>query len=351
MHMSLILLAISACLILTSCSPAVRELRVKSLDPGRYQANAATQNLCEKDGGIHVYQKVKLQQGRFPTVIPDEKYNGGLITQGVIYGKYRYEESSSSIQSHGYRIIRFNTSIKSIDDDKMIGEMNRYVRQGEPGLPGLICPEKVNKENFINAIFQKEGEQTNPYPACNPGTPEKIHLTPDSPAQWVKRVKIDTSKWPKVPQHYRGINCDEKTQIDGRTRLLFFGNDGNRCQVSIIPNFDQVVCHENGISVLGYQQLPPSSFLLQTFSMTGEMVREVEISDVAKFRDPLLSYRETETSINIMNVRFDNSHADIKPADCYSTSVTKKSNNLSDEPTRRLGPPDKIFRFAECDPE
>lgn len=348
--MRFIFFSISACLILTGCLPADRELMGKALDPGRYQANTETRELCKKDGGIHVYQNVKLQQGRFPTVIPDE-YSGGLVTQGVIYGKYRYEESSSSNKVHGYTIYRHSTSITSIDDGKLMGEMIKYIRQGEPGLPGLICPEEIDKEKFINAVFQKEGEQTNPYPVCAAGTPEKMHLTPDSLAHWVKRTGVDTSKWNVVKQ-YRGINCDERTQIDGRTRLLFFGPDGNRCQAHAMPNFDQVVCHENGISVLGYQQLPTSSFLLQMFSMTGEMVREIEISDVARSGDPLVSYRETETSIKIMNARFDSSHTGlkIKPADCYSTSVTKP-NNIFKEPTRRLGPPDKIFRYAECDTE
>lgn len=364
MRTVLLAIAISGIsVILSGCLAADVELMGKVLDPRRFQANAETRVLCKKDGGIHVSSEVKLQEGRFPTIIPDEKDTKRQERHGVIYGKYKYDVANSSSQDHGYTIYRDRTSITSIDDGKLIGEMIRYVRQGEPGLPGLICPENINTEKFINAVFKKEGEHTDPYPACSTGTPEKISLTPDSPARLLKEdVEIDSSKqrWKE-----RGVNCAERTSIDtwsGKTgsntteivgtRLLFFGQDGNRCQSLAMFNSSQIVCHENGITVLGYKQLPPSSFLMQTFSLTGEMVREIEISDVAKFRDPLMSYRETETSINIRTMRSkynksSNKRAK-KRADCYSVSISK-GGHLSTIQTKRLGPPDNTFGYFECD--
>jgi len=336
-HLAIAISGISV--ILSGCLAADVELMGKVLDPGRFQANAATRELCKNDGGIHVNREIKLQEGRFPTIIPDENFTGRLARQGVIYGKYRYEVANSSSQDHGFTIYRDRTSITSIDDGKLLGEMIRYVRQGEPGLPGLICPENLNTEKFINAVFKKKGEQTDPYPGCSAGTPEKIFLTPDAPAQLLKEyVEIDSSKrrWKE-----RGINCDERTSIDtwsGKngsnttdvvsTRLLFFGPDGNRCQSVAMFNSLQIVCHENGISVLGYKQLPPSNFLMQTFSLTGEMVREIEISNVAEFRDPLVSYRETEDSINIKTARFKYNKRANRRADCYSVSISKGVRHL-----------------------
>lgn len=86
--------------------------------------------------------------------------------------------------------------------------------------------------------------------------------------------------------------------------------------------------------------------------MTGEMVREMEISGVAQFRDPLVSYRETEDAINIKTARSKKDKKASKRAnrkvDCYSVSISK-GGHIPEKETKRLGPPDVTFDYFECD--
>jgi hypothetical protein len=282
-----VLFALSISLSVSGCS--VYPLLVAgSLDPGRYKANEEARSRCQKDGGIHVYQKASLQRGRFPTVIPDAKYDGGWIKQGLIYGRYRFDDSYTYEQVYGYTLYRYRTSITSVDDGALIGELVYYVRQGEPGLPGITCPEGLQNEKLINAVFLQEGEQTDPYPVCHVGSPEKKAIASDTAnllfGEKLKGNARDNVEW------QRGINCDERTKIDrwydkigeheirlAGTRLLFFGANGNRCQTLAMPDSRQIVCDEKGVTVFGYKRRETGLIrLIQRYSKTGEMEYEYE---------------------------------------------------------------------------
>lgn len=286
--MRLVSLAVGISLILVGCTGI--PLLVGALDPGRYKANDETRFRCQKDGGMRVYQKVSLQRGRFPTVIPDEKYTRGWIKQGLIYGKYRYDDSYTYEQVYGYTLYRHRTSITSVDDGALVGEMIYYVRQGEPGLPGIVCPEKLSNEKLVNAVFSQDGEQTDPYPVCPPGNPEKNNLPPDSAkllfGDRLKSNARDNVEW------QRGVGCDERTQIDRwydktgentvglvGTRLLFFGANGKRCQTLAMPDSRKIFCDDKGVDVFGFsfnQSSKKQVRLIQRFSKIGEMEYEYE---------------------------------------------------------------------------
>lgn len=94
-----------------------------NLNPSRFMADADTRSLCEKNGGIRVYRKIPLEVGRFPTVIPEIENPREWIKKGVIYGKYRYEETRTYQKLHGYPLSRYRTTITDISDDAVIGEV------------------------------------------------------------------------------------------------------------------------------------------------------------------------------------------------------------------------------------
>lgn len=333
-------------------------LLLSALDPGRFSADKETQELCKKDGGIHVYEKIGLEAGRFPTVIPDaiKKYDG--TRAGTIYDKYRYEESHTLHKSHGYFIYRYRTSIVAIANGKIVGEMVQYTRSGEPGLPGITCPETISNEKLINAVFSLENEMTNPFPACPSGIPKVIKLTPERPPTLVReRVAggraLDDDVW------RRGIKCDEQTKIDrwyeepgtgGKltgTGLQFFGPEGNRCQSRAMPDSKHIICDKDGLSVLGFKrQAGSASVLLQRFSKTGQMVSETEISNVAPAPGLIASYRETgdQIKINVVNSDMNNTRL----VKCYSVFVSK-SKLSPHESAARIGPPDTVFQYPDCD--
>jgi hypothetical protein len=339
--MRCIVLGVMGVILLSSGCTAV-PLLIDNLDPGRFAANAETRSLCENDGGIHVYQKVNLQPGRFPTIIPDEGESFLFPHKGTVYGNYRYEESTSTTKSHGYNIYRSRKAITSIEDGKLIGEEVSYVRQGVPGALGLICPEieQTGKDKLIDSIFVQEGEKVDPYPLCPTENHEVIHLNGDFHIQ-MEGVQPD-----KRREKTRGINCDERTRINGRIQLLFFGKEGKRCSSPAMPDADQIICHEDGITVLGFKsKAGTATFLMQTFALTGGLIREVELTNVAPERGVIVSYQENETAINVRTAVFQN-HKDT----CYSASVSKMATNPATS-TIRIGPPNTTFRAIECGKE
>lgn len=335
-------------------------LLISALDPGRILADKETRALCKSDGGIRVYQKIGLEPGRFPTVIPDTKETYDGTMHGMIYGKYRYEESHTTNNSHGYFIYRHRTSIVAVADGKVVGDMVYYLRQGEPGLPGIVCPESISNEKLINAVFSLENEVTDPFPACPSGTPEVLRFKPDRLATLHKAgVMIDRGRKYNNDDWKRGINCDEKTKIDHwyepsgpgeisltGTQLQFFGANGNRCRSLAMPDSQYIICDDNGVSVLGFKRKAGNATLmLQKFSKTGQMVSEMEMSNVTPIPGAIVSYRESENIIKINVLTFG---AETELGKCYSVSAPKSDLASHSTPTR-IGPQDTVFRKSECD--
>jgi len=120
--------------------------------------------MCEKDGGVHVYETVKLSE---------EEY-GLYVNQ---FGKLsipREDEASESIQyvrndnrkfirKNNPTVSRFEFVIKKRKDNKVLGKRISYSRVGGDfqviiGHPSIYtCPAKIN--SLFNAIILKrEGE-------------------------------------------------------------------------------------------------------------------------------------------------------------------------------------------------
>ena len=194
---------------------------------------------------------------------------------------------------------------------------------------------------------------TNPFPACPSGIPKVIKLTPERPPTLVReRVAggraLDDDVW------RRGIKCDEQTKIDRwyeepgtGGKLQFFGPEGNRCQSRAMPDSKHIICDKDGLSVLGFKrQAGSASVLLQRFSKTGQMVSETEISNVAPAPGLIASYRETgdQIKINVVNSDMNNTRL----VKCYSVFVSK-SKLSPHESAARIGPPDTVFQYPDCD--
>jgi hypothetical protein len=346
-------------LVFTGCT-AVPMIAAK-LDPDRFKAGAETRSRCKEDGGIRVYQKIEMQQGRFPTLIPDTTNSSALVKQGSIYGKYRYQESYSSSNFNGYTIYRYQTSITSIKSGKLIGQMVRYVlATNNVYAHGFSCPEGLTNEKFIRSVFSQESDESGSYPACTVGSIEKLFLSPNSPAEPVKLNVIFNSNDQRYKKDWeRGINCDERTKIDlwyGKTgtnsigvtstRLLFFGLNGEICQTFAMPLPEMIACDENGVYVFDWKQKAKDGVVkVQKFSKTGQMISEIEISHVAPYNDGMVSYLETESSIEFRTALFD--HNDINKANCYLATISKQSlGSLGNK--KRIGPPDIAFGYTKC---
>lgn len=112
--------------------------------------------LCAIDGGIKVYETVKLPAERF------DQY-GNVKIQSKEYIKptdeyYLDSETVFLIQGNP-RMVRFNTKIIRTKDKKVMGEFTQYARSGGD-LPGpwhessFDCPSLPSK--LSSTIFQKE---------------------------------------------------------------------------------------------------------------------------------------------------------------------------------------------------
>jgi len=111
--------------------------------------------LCKKDGGIEIYEKVYLpkelidKHGRIQ--IPyekDSKPNGPYYYETI---KHYYRKGDPEVSRREYRIVRRK-------DKKILGRLVIYGRGGG-GLPGpwhgssFTCPERSKVANFESQVF------------------------------------------------------------------------------------------------------------------------------------------------------------------------------------------------------
>jgi hypothetical protein len=127
--------------------------------------DAQVREMCEKDGGITVYETVEL---------PNDKFNRwGQINffepekgENALGGKYTYKSSTEHIK-HGNHfelsIYRHHTMVYRNYDKKLLGEQISYARRGGD-LPGFwhpssySCPE-FNGNSLLKKMFIKIGNQ------------------------------------------------------------------------------------------------------------------------------------------------------------------------------------------------
>jgi hypothetical protein len=123
--------------------------------PSQILADAEVKRLCEKDGGIKVYETVTLPADRY------DQYIRGIKSKNYIrHTDEYYLDGKSTTLKPGYaRIIRNKYQIIRVRDEKVMGESVRYSRSGGD-IPGswhgtsYSCPESPLK--LIRSIFLKE---------------------------------------------------------------------------------------------------------------------------------------------------------------------------------------------------
>lgn len=320
--------------------------------PARLQADTETRRRCDLDGGMRVLERVELTEQQFPTIVPtnnESLYSSRL--EGIILGRYNYSET---YENNPVRkaIYRHSAKITRINDGKTIAEYVYYIRAGEPGLPGIICPEGVSRSKLIDAVFFVPGEVTNPYPTCPNSETDEIQLSTDSPPVLVKaEAKINTIHNNSIRQ--RGYNCDGRTETslwyekrNGSVtlvgnRMFFFGSDGKRCQI-ITPEFEEFGCTKLNIFTFTYEKALDNSqtnLIVRKFTNTGQLIQKTKINNAAPRPGVMVDYRESDKTISIDTALYE----DKDKADCYTASVSKpKDKKIS------AGPYEDIFSYHEC---
>ncbi|MER0203256.1 MAG: hypothetical protein DU480_05230 [Nitrosomonas sp.] len=113
--------------------------------------------LCATDGGIKVYETVKLPAERF------DQY-GQIRLPAKWLAKpedeYYYEGSTSYLIKGNPELLQLRTWMYRKSDNKLLGESTVYMRRGGglPGpwyMPAFICPQKTDVD-MKEQIFIKE---------------------------------------------------------------------------------------------------------------------------------------------------------------------------------------------------
>ena len=113
--------------------------------------------LCAIDGGIRVYESVKLPVERF------DRY-GQIRVPAKWLAKsedeYYYEGSTSYLIKGNPELLQLRTWMYRKSDNKLLGESTVYMRHGDgmPGpwyMPAFICPQKTDVD-MKEQIFIKE---------------------------------------------------------------------------------------------------------------------------------------------------------------------------------------------------
>ncbi|SER25823.1 hypothetical protein SAMN05421690_10154 [Nitrosomonas sp. Nm51] len=126
--------------------------------PSQIMADAEVRRLCEKDGGIRVYETVTLPVERF------NKYGQILVPAKRLAkpeDKFYYESFQNYFRKGNPDIYQLHTKVYRKTDSKLLGESISYVRRGGD-MPGpwhpssFSCPEEAGLNNLNKQIFIKE---------------------------------------------------------------------------------------------------------------------------------------------------------------------------------------------------
>ena len=114
----------------TSCSLLLAIIVLPLLSacatPSQILADSKVRQLCEKDGGITVYETVKLPADRYDQYIRDIKSKNYIRPTD----EYYLDGESITLKQGYTRIIRNKYQIIRVRDGKVMGESVRYSRSG-----------------------------------------------------------------------------------------------------------------------------------------------------------------------------------------------------------------------------
>jgi hypothetical protein len=115
------------------------------------------ERLCAIDGGIKVYETVKLPAERF-----DQYGHIQIPAKWLAYpeDEYFYEGVTNYLIKGNPELLQLRTWIYRRSDNKLLGESTVYMRRGGgiPGpwhMPAFICPQKTDVD-MKEQIFTKE---------------------------------------------------------------------------------------------------------------------------------------------------------------------------------------------------
>ena len=131
--------------------------------PSQMAADSEVRRLCAIDGGITVYERVKLPAARF-----DQWGNASIPAKRLASDsdKYYYEREYVNLRSGDPQIIKTIHKIIRRSDGKILGESIRYGRGGGD-IPGpwhpssFICPEISKSVPSIESSVFIKGEEQN----------------------------------------------------------------------------------------------------------------------------------------------------------------------------------------------
>jgi hypothetical protein len=117
--------------------------------------------LCAIDGGVHIYEVVRLPKEHFGSngeVFP--QYRGRLLTEGRFGPAFGVRFDTKVLVAGDPSLIRRSTSILRKSDNKVLGEIVTYGRRGGDGLgPGEpsshVCPRSASR-SLEAEVFEPE---------------------------------------------------------------------------------------------------------------------------------------------------------------------------------------------------
>jgi hypothetical protein len=120
--------------------------------------DAQALNLCQQDGGVRVYEAVKLPADRF------DKFGGVSIPNKDKLrpeDDYFYEWDVKYLKTGNPELIRSQHRVIRRKDGKVLGESVRYIRRGGDLLgpwheSSFSCPEVGEQRGLERNVFQKE---------------------------------------------------------------------------------------------------------------------------------------------------------------------------------------------------
>ena len=121
------------------------------------RVDALMEELCQKDGGMKVYEKVELPEDQFNEHGEPTFYE----TWNKTSGGYRFVWDSERIKSDKPTLNRYEYSVVRERDKKLLGTYVVYLRIGGglmwvPGPdPSKLCPSEPGSVAFLKNIFVK----------------------------------------------------------------------------------------------------------------------------------------------------------------------------------------------------
>lgn len=126
----------------------------------KHRLDQQVKELCAKDGGVKVYEVVKLPSDRFDQWGMVKPYDP---TQGenALGQEYMFKRETMYYRKGNPDLLRMHTQIIRRSDSKLLGESIFYKRGGGD-LPGpwhgssFMCPELSVANDVLRQVFVKE---------------------------------------------------------------------------------------------------------------------------------------------------------------------------------------------------